>query len=68
MATCASCNDPLVHEIHDYDDSSDEDLPMGDSSASASAGASANANAAEPHTVPDDVELKACGHHFHWYE
>lgn len=54
VASCTSCHDPLVLEVHESDD--DEDASMG---ASSSGAAAANK------TVPDDV-LLGCGCHYHW--
>lgn len=54
VASCASCNDPLVLEVHESDD--DEDTSMEASSSDA---------ATAPKTVPDDV-LLGCGCHYHW--
>ena len=54
-AVCASCNDPLVIVL---DDSEDDDVSDVMSSGKATK---------QEETVPDDVHLKACGHHFHWY-
>jgi len=56
MSTCATCSDPLTLEIEVDDD--DADVSMGGASSS---------TATAPKTVPDDVELLACGCHFHWY-
>jgi hypothetical protein len=54
MAVCASCKDPLVIEVEEFDDD-DEDVEMGGSGSSN----------VQPKTVPDDVHLN-CGCHFHW--
>lgn len=55
MSLCIACNKPLVVEIEVEDE---EQYEMVGSS-------SGKAPAAEPETVPDDVQLN-CGCHFHW--
>jgi len=55
MSLCVACNKPLVVEI-EADDG--EQYEMAGSS-------SGKAPAADPETVPDDVQLN-CGCHFHW--
>jgi len=57
MSVCVACNKPLEVEIERDDD---EEYETGASS-------SGKGPAAEPETVPDDVQLN-CGCHFHWYE
>jgi hypothetical protein len=57
MSVCVSCEKPLVHELEPEED---EDVQM------EGASSSGKAPAAEPETVPDDVQLN-CGCHFHWY-
>ncbi|KAK7552339.1 hypothetical protein IWX49DRAFT_587347 [Phyllosticta citricarpa] len=58
MNRCAACRDPLVVEIDPQDD--DLDVP------SASSSSAAAAATAGPQTVPDDIQLIACGCHYHW--
>lgn len=48
---CSSCNDPLVVVVDASDDEDDEQMTIGKKA---------------PKTLPDDVHLHACGHHFHW--
>ncbi|KAK8183670.1 hypothetical protein IWZ00DRAFT_384878 [Phyllosticta capitalensis] len=57
MATtvCAACHDRLVVEIDLHDQ--DLDAPSASSSAAA---------ASAPQTVQDDIQLIACGCHYHW--
>lgn len=57
MSACVACNKPLEVEIELEDE---EDYEIGASSSSG------KAPAANPETVPDDVQL-SCGCHFHWY-
>lgn len=60
MATCVSCDDPLVIEVEFEDEDQDMDMDVGESSATATAASSSGKQ-----TVPDDVHLN-CGCHFHW--
>lgn len=55
MSLCIACNKPLVVEIEADDE---EQYEMAGPS-------SGKAPAAEPETVPDDVQPN-CGCHFHW--
>lgn len=55
MSLCVACSKPLTVEIEADED---EQYEMAGSS-------SGKAPAAEPETVPDDVQLN-CGCHFHW--
>lgn len=54
MSVCVVCNNPLEVEIERDEDEYDN-----------SASSSSKAPAAEPETVPDDVQMN-CGCHFHW--
>ena len=57
MPTCAACQTPLFVDIGASSEEEEEEEAHG--IVNGASGPSA-------HTIPDDVHLRACGHHFHW--
>ena len=53
-SACTACGDELTVTIEPQSDE-DQDLPNG-------------TGALATQTLPDDVHLLACGHHYHWSE